>query len=104
MASTPIPCPLPQASNNMTYRKSQCTHDLHSFQLFKNYALFFNLDRSPSLPVTQKQGLICRLRDSFLMKITGDGTTPSASGTVTLSQVDTWLPHNLLHLDHRSKK
>ncbi|KAM7230518.1 hypothetical protein CapIbe_018008 [Capra ibex] len=31
----------------------------------------------------------------------GDGTTPSALGTVTLSQVDTWLPHNLFHLDQR---
>ncbi|KAI4573138.1 hypothetical protein MJG53_012976 [Ovis ammon polii x Ovis aries] len=34
-------------------------------------------------------------------QILGDGTTPSALGTVTLSQVDTWLPHNLFHLDQR---
>lgn len=67
--------------------------------------LFSNFNMScASLPLPNKQCLIYGSQVSFLRKMTGDGTTPSALGTVTPFQADTCLPHILLCLNPKGKK
>lgn len=67
-------------------------------------SFYHNMNPSPFFLLPSKWCQIYGFQVSFRMEIIGDRTTPSALGTMTLPQVDSCLPHNLLCLHQRSKK